>query len=340
MSKGNVNGALKLLTENMPNGILPLNDKTLTMLKKKHPEVNEPPQEVLLQGPTRPVHPIVYEDMDESLILKAAMVTKGGSGPSGLDGLRKILTSRSFGTASSELRKTFALFVKSLCVEEIKNVESLESFIACRLIRLDKRLGISSIGVGEVLRRIAGKTVMILLKKDVLQAAGSLQLCGGQVAGSEATIHAMHDVFNDDNTEGILLIDAENAFNSINRKVMLHNLKLICPVIATYILNCYMYPARLFIIGGGELFSKEGTMQGDPTSMGAYALEILPLLQFLLDFISVNELNAKEVAFADVFPVAGKLSRMKDYWSQLTSIGPKYSFFPKSSKSYLIVKEV
>ena len=325
MSKGNVNGALKLLTENMSNGILPLNDKALTMLKQKHPEANEPPQEVLLQGPTRPVHPIVYEDMDESLILKAAMLTKGGSGPSDLDadGWRKILTSRSFGTSSSELRKTFALFVKSLCVEEIKNAESLDSSIACRLIPLDKRPGITPIGEGEVLRRIAGKAVMILLKKDVCKAAGSLQLRGGQVAGSEAAIHAMHDVFNDDDTEGILLIDAENAFNTINRKVMLHNLKLICPVIATYILNCYTYPARLIIIGGGELFSKEGTTQGDPTSMGAYALGILPLLQFLLDFISVNELNAREVAFADNFTVAGKLSSIKNYWSQLTSIGPK-----------------
>ena len=45
-----------------------------------------------------------------------------------------------------------------------------------------------------MLRRIAGKAVMILLKKDVLQAAGLLQLCGGQVAGSEAAIHPMHDV--------------------------------------------------------------------------------------------------------------------------------------------------
>ena len=49
-----------------------------------------------------------------------------------------------------------------------------------------------------MLRRIAGKAVMSLLKKDVLQAAGSLQLCGGQVAGSEAAIHAMHDVINND----------------------------------------------------------------------------------------------------------------------------------------------
>ena len=77
MSKGNVSGAHKLLTENMSNGILPLNDKTLTMLKQKHPEANEPPQKVLLQGPTRTFHPIVYEDLYESLILKAAMLTKG-----------------------------------------------------------------------------------------------------------------------------------------------------------------------------------------------------------------------------------------------------------------------
>ena len=55
--------------------------------------------------------------------------------------------------------------------------------------------------------------------------------------------------------------------------------------------------------------------------------------------MSVNELNAKEVAFADDFTFAGKLSSIKDYWSQLTSIGPKYGYFPKASKSYLIVKE-
>ena len=43
MGKGNVKGALKVLTENVSNGILPLTDKTLKMLKQKHPEANEPP---------------------------------------------------------------------------------------------------------------------------------------------------------------------------------------------------------------------------------------------------------------------------------------------------------
>ena len=72
-----------------------------------------------------------------------------------------------------------------------------------------------------------------------------------------------------------------------------------------------MCPARLFTVDGGELLSKEGTTQGDPISMSAYALGILPLLQFLLDVISVNELNAKEVAFADDFTVACKISSIK-----------------------------
>ena len=45
-------------------------------------------------------------------------------------------------------------------------------------------------------------------------------------------------------TDAVLLIDAGNAFNSINRKVMLHNLKFICPIIDTYIINCYATPSR------------------------------------------------------------------------------------------------
>ena len=39
--------------------------------------------------------------------------------------------------------------------------------------------------------------------------------------------------------------------------------------------------------------SKQGTTQADPTSMGAFAHWIFSLLQFLLDFISVDEFNAK-----------------------------------------------
>ena len=55
-------------------------------------------------------------------------------------------------------------------------------------------------------------------------------------------------------THAVLLIDAENPLSSINRKViMLHDLKFICPIIATYIVNCYATPSKLLIVSAGEM---------------------------------------------------------------------------------------
>ena len=140
-------------------------------------------------------------------------------------------------------------------------------------------------------------------------------------------------------TDAVLLIDAENAFNSINRKVMLHNLKFICPIITTSIINCYAAPSRLFVVGVREILSSDGTTQGDPTAMRAYALDILPLIKFLLEFINLNDMDAKEVVFSDDSFVAGSLNSLKDYRDKLTAIGPKYVYFPELTKSYLIMKE-
>ena len=67
-------------------------------------------------------------------------------------------------------------------------------------------------------------------------------------------------------------------------------------------------------------------------------LDILHLIKLLLEFINLNEMNAKEVVFADNFSVSGSLDSIKDYWDKLTAIGPKYGHCPKSTKSYLIVQ--
>ena len=42
LSKGNINGALKLLKDNMHSAISPLNKETLELLAQKHPEPREP----------------------------------------------------------------------------------------------------------------------------------------------------------------------------------------------------------------------------------------------------------------------------------------------------------
>ena len=53
-------------------------------------------------------------------------------------------------------------------------IVSLESLVAYRLITLNKNPGLRTIGVGEVLRKTSGKVAMMIIKQDVMEAAGSL----------------------------------------------------------------------------------------------------------------------------------------------------------------------
>ena len=74
----------------------------------------------------------------------------------------------------------------------------------------------------------------------------------GQPAGCESTIHAITEIFKQDETDGLLLIDAENRFNSLNRSVLLHNIQYVYPPISTKLLKvsikaiCYLWTRNSF----------------------------------------------------------------------------------------------
>ena len=246
MRKGNANVAINLLTETMRNRILPLNNKTLNLLRLKHPDPKDAHVSVMLVDVAERIHPVKFEVIDAEMIRKTVMKTRGGSGPSGLngDGWKRILLSKNFGESSSDLCQTLAKVTKKLCTEELPT--SLEGFLACRLIPLNKNPGLRPIGVGEVLKRIIEK-VVVSVSNDI-SSVGSLQVCAGHEAGCEAVIHASHTIFEDEKTKAVLLVNATNIFNSVNRQVCLHNICIICVLIATYVRNCYTIPSRLFII--------------------------------------------------------------------------------------------
>ena len=113
---------------------------------------------------------------------------------------------------------------------------------------------------------------MKMLQKHVMHSAGWLQACAGQEAAVEAAIRATYDIYNDKHSEVVVLVATENGFNSNNGNVMIHNVSVVCPTISTYVSNCYQSAANLFVISGKEIFSKKGITQGDPISMGTYAL--------------------------------------------------------------------
>ena len=277
---GQVNSALRYLSDDQGGGILPLSDDVMEQLKEKHPEPQGVQLGSLLFGPIKDVPDTLYYEINGDMVRDAPLRTKGSGGPSGVDanGFRRILTCKSFKRSGTELCEAIASMTKRLCTEYV-DPRGLEAILANRLIPLDKGEGaVRPIGVGEVLRRIMGKCVTKVTKPDVIDASGSLQVCAGHKSGSEAAIHAMRELFEHDNSDAVLLIDASNAFNSLNRAAALHNIRVLCPSIATYAINTDREPARLFIVGGQELRSSEGTTQGDPLAMSLYAISLQPLI--------------------------------------------------------------
>ena len=266
MRKGNVHNTMKLLTNNMKNGVVPLNKKTLEELKQKHPQKHDADPEIMLPDKPEEIHPIKFDSIGAKNVRKAALRTRGGAGPSGLDadGWKRIFASNQSGHSTDDLCKTFAEVIKKLGAVENQS-KSLEDFLVNLLNPLDKNPGLRPIGVDEVLRRIAGKVIVSHLKEDVIQSVKLPQVCAGQDAGCESLIHAMRTISEDQSVEAVLLVDASNAFNSINRNVFLHSVEVIYPSIARYVKN------------DGEIQSMEGTTQGDPAVMVIYAIAIIPL---------------------------------------------------------------
>jgi len=63
--------------------------------------------------------------------------------------------------------------VRKLCTEELirKNTTEknrLEAYTACHLIPLDKNPGVRPIGIGETIRRIIRKSILQIVRNDVV----------------------------------------------------------------------------------------------------------------------------------------------------------------------------
>ena len=229
-----------------------------------------------------------------------------------------------------------ATLARTLCTENV-NFSKIETLLACRLVPLIKTdSGVRPIGIGEVLRRIIGKSIGKLLRKDIQKGCGTLQTCTGIESGIEAAIHALKQKFDSDECEAVWLMDADNAFNRLNRATSLKNIEQICPPLFQYMSNSYSQPSKLFLTDGQYIMSEEGAVQGDNLAMAKYAIATKPLVDELSQ--KVEEENLLQVWFADDGGSGGTLEGLKVWWDHLNLSGPKYGVHPKHSKSILILK--
>ena len=220
---------------------------------------------------------------------------------------------------SKDLCNALAALTHCLCTEFV-DPSSIAAFFACRLIPL-KNPGVRPIGVCEAVRRIIGKVVISTLQSEIQSVAGVMQLCAGQKAGCEAAIHSMRSVFANPDTDGVLLVDATNAFNSLNHQVALTNISILCPAMHPILVNAYRRPSYLFM-GGETVLSQEGTTHDDPLAMAMHALATVPLI----DKVKTNGL--RQVWYADDAAGGGKLASLRQWWNNLSSLGRKFVIYP------------
>ena len=119
---------------------------------------------------------------------------------------------------------------------------------------------------------------------DVQHVCLADQICSGLKSGIEASIHSFTEIFNSKAHTGwgLLLNDAVNGFNLVNRPAALWNARVLWSRCSKFLFNSYRGYALLIIAGSKEsLLSREGVTQGDPLAMLFYGLAILPLARKL-----------------------------------------------------------
>ena len=287
MFEGKVGAALKFLEKQSENAVLQPTEDVIRKLQGLHPKPGEIQPNTLIYGPINETSPAYFYSIDEDQIRRAANATHGSGGPSQLDGKqwKRLLCCNKFKSESKELREELAIFARKIA-SEILDPRTLEAYVACRLIPLNKdpesdELQIRPISVGEVVRRIVGKAISWCLSDDIQKAAGPLQVSAGLKGGAEAAIHTRKDICEKEGSDAVILVDAANAFNSLNRAVSMHNMQYICPQFATVLINTYRTPSRLFVVNGGEIESSEGTTQGCPLAMPFYGISVTPIINIL-----------------------------------------------------------
>ena len=122
------------------------------------------------------------------------------------------------------------------------------------------------------------------------------------------------------------MVDAGIVFNKLKCKVVLHNIRITSPIIATYVNNSYNHQAILFIPGCNEIISGERTMQGDSAVVTLYALDSL----LLLDVVSSK--NTKHAAYADNLSCSSKLQERTIWSHKISKLDPKEWLFFKETK--------
>ena len=205
MMKGKPRSAMRWLSERASGGVLdPMQEvkkgvTVLETLKSKHPDPHKSHLSSRLQAPVLPD----FEDVliSSASIEKTTRSLQGSLGASRTDSEHWQTVLLRHGAHSSDLRDEVATHATKMC-NQILPWSKVRALVSGRLIALDKHPGVRPIGIGECLRIIVCKSVAEFTKIDLEETCSTDQLACGMKVGVESAIHALSDVFDDNQEDG------------------------------------------------------------------------------------------------------------------------------------------
>ena len=331
ISSGNISRAGSMISSAREgSGPVPITPEIREKLQLLHPE---PLSSVTAPPPHGTPEPHKFDIITDELVRKLAARIKGAQGGSGMknDLLRSLC--RCGGPEGDSMRRAVASLAVLIATVELPK-ECLAPLTMSRLVALPKEGdAIRPIGIGEALRRLLGKIIMAAVKTDVLEVCGAAQLAGGLSSGCEAAAQALQSIWDGDESEVMLLVDASNAFNRMNRAEALHTVWRECPALGPTLQNLYGHDSELLLEDGSAILSREGTTQGCPLGMAMFAIASMPLIQ-----LAGRIKGARQCWYADDSAGIGSVSGVHEWLTCLREHGPKYGYNINLAKTVAVVK--
>ncbi|KAJ2939808.1 hypothetical protein O0L34_g18001 [Tuta absoluta] len=247
--------------------------ETLASLQLKHPPPSRPLN--FPQAPDRATPALSVKEDDVTLALGS--FHNGSS--AGLDGIRpahlKELTSISAGDNGHRLLGCLTGLCNFLLSGRL-NPEVCPYMYGANLCALSKKEGgIRPIAVGNTFRRLTAKMGCRAVKEEMAGYLQPYQLGFGTQMGCEAAIHATRTFVQEPGNAGCIVIklDVKNAFNTVERDVLLSEVCENVPSLYPYLYQVYSAPSNLFF-DKSLIPSQVGAQQGDPLGPLTFSLAI------------------------------------------------------------------
>ena len=164
------------------------------------------------------------------------------------------------------------------------------------LYKDDKRKDVRPVSVGCSLRRLLTRAYCAQIRGIITSHVEATQL-GVLKGGYEVGVHAMRDLARQAKKEGwiILLLDFKNAFNTVNRNLMLRLIAAHCPELTNLVRWLYELEPHLVTGGGDTVRSSTGTQQGCTLSNPLFAL----VMEYIAKKLIIDGLKVKQFYWDD-----------------------------------------